>query len=124
HARPREPVAEDRDRSGEGEVLAPTLAGVDRQAARLVREHGGRLAVDICLERADGGGDDPEGDRPLAPERDDRAPEADQQEARVGETDDKPVPPPNRLEETSFVYCNFSHAPSSDSKDALAGPGL
>ncbi len=124
HARPREPVAEDRDRPREREVLAPSLARVDGQASRLVREHGGGLAVDVRLERADDGGDDPEDDGHLAPERDDRAPEADQQEAGVGETDDEPVPPPDRLEETSFVYCNFSHAPSSESRDALAGPGL
>ena len=59
-----------------------------------------------------------------AAERKDRSPEADEQEARIGETDDEAVPPPNRLEETSFVYSNFSHAPSSESRDALAGPGL
>ncbi len=78
HARPGEPVAEDRDRAREGEVLAPALPRVDRQASRLVREHGGRLAVDVGLERADEGRDDPEDDGHLAAERDDRAPQADE----------------------------------------------
>ena len=124
HARPREPVAEHRDRAREGEVLAPALARVHRQASRLVGEHGGGLAVDVGLERADARRNDPKDDRHLAAERDDRAPEADQQEARIGEPDDEAVPPANRLEETSFVYCNFSHAPSSGSRDAPAGPRL
>jgi hypothetical protein len=119
-ARPCEPVAEDRDRAREGEVLPPPLACIDRKASRLVREHRRGLAVDVRLESADGRRDDPECDRPPAAESDDRAPEADQQEARVGETDDEPVPPTDRLEETSFVYRNFSHASSSASKDALS----
>ena len=37
----------------------------------------------------------------------------DEQEARIRETDDEPVVPPQGLEQTTFVYRYFSHTASS-----------
>ena len=51
--RPADPVAERGQRPDERQVLAPRLVRVERDAARLVREHRRQLGVDVVLERAE-----------------------------------------------------------------------
>ena len=113
HARPGEPVAEDGDRPGQREVLAPAFPRVHGEAAGLVREHRRRLGVDVRLQGADDGRDDPDDRRPDAAQRQDREREPDEQEAGVRHADHDPVPPAHRLQQTAFVYRNLSHVPSS-----------
>ena len=111
HARPGEPVAERRDRAGQREVPLPALLGVHREPARLVREHRGRLRVDVRLQRTDDRRSEPDDRRPLGTEVVDRAGEAGEQEARTRKTHHEAVPPAHRLQEPSVIDRYFCHTP-------------
>ena len=109
HDRPREPVAERRDRADEREVLAPALVRVEREAARLVREHGRHLGVERHDEEGEPGRDPPEQHGAPPADVSDRVAERSEQEARRRECDHEAVVPAELLEEMSFLDNRFSH---------------
>ena len=90
----------------ERRVLPPRLVGVQRQAARLLGEHGRELGVDGVDEDGDDGGDAPQHRCAPATEIADREAERAEQEARIRERDHEAVVPAKRLEELLFLdYC-------------------
>ena len=118
HDGPAEPVAERRHRADEGEVLSPPLVRVQREAARLVREHRGHLAVEGHDEEGEPRGDAPEEHRAPASEVADGVAERPEEESGGRESDDEPVVPAEPLEELTFLDDCLSHhrPPGRDSR--------
>ena len=80
--------------------------GVQRQAARLLGEHGRELGVDGVDEDGDDGRDAPQHRCAPATEIADGEAERAEQKARVRECDHEAVVPTKRLEELLFLdYC-------------------
>ena len=107
--RPADPVPERRDRADQREVPAPALVRVERDAARLLREHRRSFGVDPVREQPDRRRDAPQAHRSPASEGADGVTEGANQEAGIAKSDDESVVPAKRLEQLSLLDRGLSH---------------
>ena len=110
HDRPADPVAECRHGPDERRVLPPALVRVDRDAARLLREHRGELRVEDDDRDDDDRRDSPDQRRAPATEVEHRPAERAEQEARIREANHEAVVPAQSLEEVSLLDCRNCHS--------------